>query len=496
MTRIAYVAVALTLSLAACRGGDDTGDDVASDAKPSADGSGSGSNAGVVTVKQVQDDAMASGTQLELKGVVVLAIDTYGAKTGDLWVGDPEGGAFSGVKVFGAPLTAVATLAPGDLVNIENAQKYEFACYGTICGGGVFDPGMSITEVEGITAGSLVINKVGTGTLPAPAEVDALAISMMADEAARNAEWEKWEGVRIKVINARQMTEVKPFSAMSTADDQKKFTITSGAIVETVLTPFPPTAVIDTCYSSITGIGDYFFDYLVLPTAATDVVDGGTGCAALPVFTSATIPEIQAGTKTGGVVLTDVYVSAIAQNRKNYWISSSLVAAANEGVYVFRCSSTASCMTAPALDASITVGSKISLKATTEEYNNNTDGTTLTQLKFATVTAMAVSAGTPTPVTGKTATELIVEATGEPYESVLVTLSNVKVTTAPTTGSFGVATLTQDGTAFKADDDIYLIAASDTSCYATMTGIWTYSFYNNVYQFLPTAVGVGTGNCL
>jgi len=32
------------------------------------------------------DDAMAAGTVVEVKGVVVTAIDSYGNRTGDLWV--------------------------------------------------------------------------------------------------------------------------------------------------------------------------------------------------------------------------------------------------------------------------------------------------------------------------------------------------------------------------------------------------------------------------
>ena len=47
--------------------------------------------------------------------MVVTAIDTYGAKTGDIWVEEPEGGKCSGVHVYDAPLSDVATLAVGDI---------------------------------------------------------------------------------------------------------------------------------------------------------------------------------------------------------------------------------------------------------------------------------------------------------------------------------------------------------------------------------------------
>src|SRR4051794_13951074 len=69
-------------------------------------GDGNGSNGGTVTIQMVQNDAMAPGTPVSLKGVVVTAIDAFGGKTGDIWVEEPEGGTYSGIHVFGAPATA------------------------------------------------------------------------------------------------------------------------------------------------------------------------------------------------------------------------------------------------------------------------------------------------------------------------------------------------------------------------------------------------------
>ena len=61
----------------------------------------------------------ASCVKLNLKGVVVTAIDTFGGKTGDFWVQEPDGGPFSGIQVFGAPLDQVAALQIGDIVDIS-----------------------------------------------------------------------------------------------------------------------------------------------------------------------------------------------------------------------------------------------------------------------------------------------------------------------------------------------------------------------------------------
>ena len=49
-------------------------------------------------------------------------------------------------------------------------------------------------------------------------------------------------------------------------------------------------------------------------------------------------------------------------------------------------------------------------------------------------------------------------------------------------------------TPFKADDDIFRFGPGDLArCYATITGIWTYSVFDNAYEFLPRVTpGGGT----
>src|SRR5688500_10864531 len=99
MTRIAFLAVSLSVALLGCRG-DDGGDD-----QPGNDAGSDGTSGGDVTIQEIQNDAMASGTPVELRGVIVTAIDTYGDRTGEIFVSEPEGGPFSGVKVYGASLS-------------------------------------------------------------------------------------------------------------------------------------------------------------------------------------------------------------------------------------------------------------------------------------------------------------------------------------------------------------------------------------------------------
>src|SRR5687767_6157102 len=144
MRKTHLVAALLGLSLIACRGGGGGGGDDDDD-QPDAPPVG-----GDVTIQQIQDDAMPEGTAVELDGVVVTAIDTFGARTGDIWVQEPGGGEFSGIKVFGAPLDVVATLAIGDIVDISNAEKDEFALTTDMTG-------RTVTEIKGAAGGMMSV---------------------------------------------------------------------------------------------------------------------------------------------------------------------------------------------------------------------------------------------------------------------------------------------------------------------------------------------------
>ncbi len=182
------------VGLAACRGGDDGGDD-----QPKPDGN---TNPLDVTIQEIQSDTMPacdpanppSCVELKIKGVVVTAIDTFGDRKGDFWVQEPGGGPFSGVQVYGAPLDQVGALQIGDVVDIAGAQKAEFALTSDTSGN-------KLTELEPIEGGMMTVTKTGMNMPVEPTVVDALAIGQMTDFMARAAEWEKWEGVLVKLNN-------------------------------------------------------------------------------------------------------------------------------------------------------------------------------------------------------------------------------------------------------------------------------------------------------
>ncbi|MBE7452563.1 MAG: hypothetical protein HS111_27900 [Kofleriaceae bacterium] len=426
------VALALVVPLAAaCRdknGGDD------------ADG---GVDASTQTrIYDVQDDAMPAGTPVTLRGVVVTAIDNYGPRKGNFFVAELEGGAYSGVLVFGAPLEQVATLAVGDLVDITGAEKDEFS---------LAEDDATVTELVPVAGGEMSVVKVGTAPVPAPQVLDALAIGRM-ETAAREAEYEKWEGVLVRVENVSVTSEIRPVSSSNPDPEFVAFRITGVLEVDSSLaeipysTTPPPWLTGGDCLASITGIGDYFFNYKVLPRATADIVMGGTDCPAAEApgtctdgidndangftdcadrgclteptcTTNTTIAMIQMGLTTGMVNLSDVVVTGrdtFSSTSQGIWVADAAVAAPHTGIYVFTGSS--------APDPAWTIGSLVNVRGTVVEFDSQ-----LTQIQQATITAAAGGGTPPTPVTGIGAATLADVTSGEPYEGVLVRLANATV---------------------------------------------------------------------
>ncbi|MGE0551578.1 MAG: hypothetical protein AB7O24_25140 [Kofleriaceae bacterium] len=505
MKRFAFVLVSLAMLGFGCRGGSNNpGDDDDDDVDASS---------GDITIQQVQDDSMAPGTPVSLGGVIVTAIDKFGDRAGDIWVQEPGGGEFSGIHVYGAPVDQVAALQIGDVVNITGAEKDEFAI-------NTDTSGNSVTELKPVSGGEMAVTKVSSGTAPEPQLVDALVIGQKPTEAERNAEWEKWEGVLITVANVTQLNSVQNVGGMTPDPTLKKFDVTGSLVVESALSAFPTMGLTrNGCLASTTGVLDYIFDYMVFPRSTDEIVMGGTACPppeASPAVcadaidndgngfndckdngcivgdetcrSTTTIGDLQATTPEGGVKVESVVVTAISKNKKNMWVQTDMAAGPNQGVYVF----------GPGMDLEFAVGSRVDIIGTVEEFNDSMGTETLTEIKALAIT-QAEGTGTVTPVTNQTVMSLSDPSTGEPYEGVLVTLSNVEVMVIGTTGNggtFGVGSLKQGTKMFKTDDDIFLLPMGELSkCYGTITGIWTYMPYDNQYGFLPLSKGTGSGSC-
>lgn len=500
--------------LGACRSDNNTtvdGSTPTGDVKPPGDGTISGP----LTIQMVQNDSLPPGSAVALKGVVVTAIDAYGAKTGDIWVEDPAGGAFSGVHVFGAPTATVATLKVGDIVDISGAQKSEFAL-------STDTSGNTETELEAGPNG-MTVTKTGNGTVPAPMVVDALAIGQMATPAARAAEWEKWEGVLITIKNVSALQAPKCVGTSCTDSTLLSFNVTGGIAVESSITSVPMTIKFGDCLASVTGVESYFFNNLIYPTQSSDLATGGTMCppaengltanvcsdsidndgngftdcndlgcevgANAWLGTTCTATDAMCGcsknlvsgmsvatanssfaTTSGAGLLHDVYITGIAASSagagmgSEYWVSDSLQAAPNAGILVF---------SKP--PAGATVGSKL----TTLQGVVGPFGTAAQkQMEVSNATAATPTAGgVVLPITNATAAQLSDLANGGKYAGSLVQLTNVKVKTVGMHNQVVLvdntnATITMD------DDAFFNYSASATAtvpavgtCYSLLTGV-------------------------
>ena len=482
---------ALAALATACR--DSGGDDTAIDATGGPDSSTTG-----LTIQEVQSDAVVPGTPVDLRGKIVVAIDNFGDKKGNFFIAEEGGGAFSGVLVFGAPADQVALLAIGDKVDVSGAAKVEFALAADVSG-------RTTTELQAPQGGAVTVTKVGTGTVPAPQVIDALALDQM-DQAARDVELEKWEGVLVRVNNVTALNSPRQITS-SMQDDCtfRDFPINASIFVDSSLAAIPATlpmtaecpATTDPnlvnardCLASVTGMGDYFFNWKILPRETSAIVTGGTGC---PAPNDTTVSDIQLGVVVDGaaVSLNDVVVTGRTFNNRSVWVSDDPQAAPNSGVLVFRTAGQGM------LPAEIDVGATVDVVGVVDEFNNDAMGSSVTEIAGSPAVTLVVAApAVPLPVSGVAVATLMSDTTGEPYEGVLVRLTNVRVT-GPLDATSGTRPMTDGTTTFVADDDMHRLTEADGTCYTSITGIWHYNVFDNRWVFAPRQGAadrvVGTG---
>jgi hypothetical protein len=498
VTKISIAGALIGLSfVAACRGSDDKPTDqvdapVATGDAPPADGS--------TSIQDVQSDKVAVGAAVELRGVVVTAIDAYGSNAGDnIWVEEPEGGPYSGVHVFRAKGTGIKV---GDLVTISGGVKQEFMLNGDT---------HSVTELGAPSGGSMTITKTGTGTVPPPAVVDLLAIGTMATEDARLAEWEKWEGVLITASNVVAFGNPSCITSKGVCNDNTRtnLSITGVAKLESNLSAFPTFAAGD-CLASVTGIVDYAFGFVVFPRATTDVVTGGTACTrevstgaanlctdtldndgngfsdckdfscevgagawlgatctpadamcgcSTNLAAGASANKVNTGT-VGAVLLHGMFVTAVTPT--GVWVADALQAAASGGVFVF---------TGTAPGADVVVGAMLpTVQGLAGPFGSKTEK--INQITIATLST-PVAGGALLPVVGTAAT-LSSLTDGRPFAGSLVQIANAKVTAVDAT-SKRVTLKDAAGGTITMSDTIFTgyTGAVPTvgTCYATVTGI-------------------------
>jgi hypothetical protein len=511
--RIVLFVVASLAAVVACR----------SSSTPTPDtGGGGGGGGGAVTIEMIQNGTVPTGTQVEIDNVIVTAIDNFGGTTGNLWVEDPAGGAYSGVLVYKADANVVATLAVGDQVTITNALTDQFALTGSNA-----DPtGRTDTELEPLASGQTVtVTRNGSGMVPAPVVVDALSIGQMSDADTQGPNfsmaWRQYLGVLITVNNVSALSAPKKFgSTTPTPADDYSFGITGVAKIEGSLSDITASGIArNTCFSSVTGVVDYFYDFLLLPRQTSDMATGGTGCPAAetvcnnsidddgngfadcPTATTsgddnciitdttcqdatATIATLDAAADVAptapqlpykGVSITGACVTAV--NGTNVFVSNKAgVASADGGIYVYG--------GGVALPSGVMMDSKVDIIGTATGFKATASTSADVQLELNSL-QMTLDTGScvVTPATGMTAATLSVDSTGHKWIGQPIQLDTahggaISITTATTaTNHFG--TMTQGSTTFAFDDAIVHDTAASGTSYATVVGIWTYDTQAN-----------------
>jgi predicted extracellular nuclease len=497
-------------------------------------GDGAGGTGSIYDVQTPGGSASAVGTPVSFQNVVVTAVDRFGARTGVIYVQEQAGGAYSGVALYSGNgiqvnNSTLGTLAVGDIVNVDNGEVDEFALTSDTSG-------RTLTEVVSRMNMKLTVTKVSSGTPPAPVVVLPWTLATNLDEA------EKWEGVLIRFENVAVISAAAVIGGTGGTDQTlAKMRVTGPFIVESSLTALvdtasPPASLyhVGDCFASVSGIGDYFFDYLLLPRDASDIVTGGTGCAtqetnctdtidndhngyadcadfacqaSTPSCTAATtVIDIQKGivavntpVQVEGVVVTAIKAGTSATQPKYVWVEDP-TGVDFSGIAVYKA-------TAP---AGLAIGDQVTVKGVTTEYSGGGTGSVTeiqsTAANPATITKTG-TASVPTPMVLSPAA-LVAPPTPNPYDGLLVKVVNVKVTninpdkTTPDPAPYGTPNFgewTVSDSNLRIDDLLMPsqgqpvgIAVGD--CYTSVVGVFDYSFGN--FKIEPRSAAdltMGTG---
>jgi hypothetical protein len=475
-------ALIVLVLLGACR--QDDGKDI--DENVVGDGGPDVSPLADTSIVDIQMGKVAAGTEVRLEGVVVTAVDAYGKRQGGLYVQEPAGGEHSGVFVFNPTVVAQGGLVPGDIVTVTGGFVQEYAHSSDTSG-------KTLTELSSPKKdGMIVVTKTGAGELPKATEVSSVAL------AEDDAEAEKWEGVLVRVVNVAAVSAPREVSAM-TDPLLTEFKITGPLPVSSSLTALTKDMVPSgTCYASITGVVDYFFDYKLVPRAAGDLVAGGTSCPpkesacenkldddhngyadcadfacqdSLPsCATLSTVFDIQSGTVKEGafVKVEDVVVTAAGDNM--LWVQETAETAAKHGVSVFNKDGFAS---------TFSIGDVVTVIGEVDEFMFPTDTDSLTRIRRAQVTKISTGA-VPDAVLTANPADLTKKDTAEDYEGVLVSVANVRVVSAP--DEFGVWSVGDGASPLSIDDLLYRLPTTQPAhpvvgdCFRLIRGPLHYDF--------------------
>ncbi len=223
--------------------------------------------------------------------------------------------------------------------------------------------------------------------------------------------------------------------------------------------------------------------FLLLLAAAGCGSSGGDPFGGAP--TPSTVANVQNGTMSVGtvVIMSDVVITAIGQDDHTLWVADNKTGATYNGIQVNRAAGD------PALGAGFVVGAIVEVSGKILELTGAGNQSLTVIGGVPVVSFTAPPSGAPVPVTGVPLAQLAADevpggaANGEAYEGVLVTITNVKVTGAE--DGNGTRDFTDGAVSFVSDDVIFADAHADNTCFASVTGIWSYQLTRQKWAILP-----------
>lgn len=203
---------------------------------------------------------------------------------------------------------------------------------------------------------------------------------------------------------------------------------------------------------------------------------GGVDCTPTP----RTVAEIHLDASSCPVLLGSVVITALSADRRQLWVADDAVAAAGQGIFVSRGAA------ASALPPEFVLGGVAELTGSPLEFDSCPGGITLAEVDADSITL--VGTDTPVPLSGVSVADLASASGGEAYEGVLVTISDVEVTS---TGSSDQLIVTDASAASIRMDDLawdYAAASYPVgTCFSTVTGVMGVDLVNDVRVILPRA---------
>lgn len=387
----------LALFIGACSD-DDT------DPKPETDGSvvsdtsvqADLGEATTAVITDIKTKVIAEDTYVEVKDVIVTAVDTFGDYANNIYVQDPAGGKNSGIFIYRPTVDGaqISDLKVGDKVDVKGViQHYAGPASNP------YSDGKVVVQLKNAT-----VTKTAVGTAPTPSDVTA-------DELKSEPGATEWEGVlvRVQAVKVRQEidTTYGEFRVDSNLQVDDEFYLHSGVALNDCL--------------DIVGIPVFFYSIKLNPRSATDI-STSTQCVDAKEVTISSIQDpTNTETSTGTEVKVTGVVTALDANPSatgdfsGFYIQEEGTGGAYKGIYVYHKWTATDTLIPPA------IGNKVTVTGIYDEYYDLSEITSVTEI----ADQGAVTAINPVDVTAAEIKKG--SADFEKYEGVLVKVSSVTV---------------------------------------------------------------------